>query len=41
LGLSIARRSVEASDGILSVRDLPDTGCVFTISLPRHAVVKE
>ncbi|CAN7486849.1 HAMP domain-containing sensor histidine kinase [Caballeronia sp. LjRoot29] len=39
LGLSIARRSVEASDGVLSVRDIPDTGCVFTISLPRHAIV--
>jgi signal transduction histidine kinase len=41
LGLSIARRSVEASDGVLSVRDIPDTGCVFTISLPRHAMVEQ
>ncbi|MEA3103249.1 HAMP domain-containing sensor histidine kinase [Caballeronia mineralivorans] len=41
LGLSIARRSVEASDGVLSVRDIPDTGCVFTISLPRHAMVDQ
>jgi signal transduction histidine kinase len=41
LGLSIARRSVEASDGMLSVRDIPDTGCVFTISLPRHAMVEQ
>jgi len=39
LGLSIARRSVEASEGVLSVRDIPDTGCVFTISLPRYATV--
>jgi signal transduction histidine kinase len=38
LGLSIARRSVEANNGILSVRDVPETGCVFTIDLPRHAV---
>jgi signal transduction histidine kinase len=38
LGLSIARRSVEASDGLLSVRDIPDSGCVFTIDLPRHAL---
>ena len=38
LGLSIARRSVEANDGMLSVRDLPGTGCVFTIDLPRHAM---
>jgi len=36
LGLSIARRSVEANDGILSVRDVPGSGCVFTIDLPRH-----
>ena len=38
LGLSIARRSVEASSGTLSVRDIPHTGCVFTISLPRYAM---
>ncbi len=36
LGLSIARRSVEANGGILSVRDIPGTGCVFTINLHRH-----
>ena len=39
LGLSIARRSVEANQGVLRVRDLPGTGCVFTIDLPRHALV--
>jgi signal transduction histidine kinase len=38
LGLSISRRSVEANEGTLSVRDLPGSGCVFTIDLPRHAV---
>lgn len=38
LGLSIARRSIEANHGILSVRDKPGSGCVFTIDLPRHAV---
>jgi len=38
LGLSIARRSVEASDGELSVRNIPAVGCVFTISLPRYAL---
>jgi signal transduction histidine kinase len=38
LGLSIARRTVDANNGVLSVRDLPGTGCVFTISLPRYAV---
>ena len=38
LGLSIARASVEASEGFLSVRDVPGTGCVFTMSLPLHAL---
>ena len=38
LGLSIARKSVEADGGTLSVQDRPGTGCVFTISLPRHSV---
>ena len=37
LGLSIARRIVESHEGILSVRDSPGIGCVFTIDLPRHA----
>ncbi len=36
LGLSIARQSIEADFGTLSVRDVPGTGCVFTIRLPRH-----
>jgi len=36
LGLVICRRSVEANDGVLTVRDLPGSGCVFTIDLPRH-----
>ncbi|WP_231584856.1 ATP-binding protein [Burkholderia sp. 9120] len=38
LGLSIARRYVEANAGILSVRDVPGAGCVFTITLPRFAL---
>jgi len=38
LGLSISQRSVEANDGILGVRNVPDIGCVFTIDLPRHAM---
>ena len=37
LGLSISRRGVEANGGTLQVRDLPGTGCVFTIDLPRSA----
>ena len=36
LGLSISRRAVEANGGSLTVRDLPGSGCVFTISLPLH-----
>ncbi len=39
LGLSIARQNIEAAAGTLSVRDLPRVGCIFTISLPRHALV--
>lgn len=39
LGLSISRRSVEANNGILSVRNVPGSGCVFTIDLPRHSVL--
>jgi signal transduction histidine kinase len=35
LGLSIARRAVEANGGSLLVRDMPGIGCVFTIDLPR------
>lgn len=38
LGLSIARRNVEANGGILTVRDVPGTGCIFTVSLPRFAL---
>lgn len=36
LGLAICRRSVEANNGVLQVRDIPGSGCVFTIDLPRH-----
>ena len=36
LGLAICQRSVEANNGTLAVRDIPLTGCVFTIELPRH-----
>jgi signal transduction histidine kinase len=35
LGLSLARRAIELHNGTLVVRDLPGTGCVFTIQLPR------
>lgn len=34
LGLSIARHSVAADGGTLTVENLPGTGCIFTINLP-------
>ena len=37
LGLDISRRSIEANDGLLTVRNVPDSGCIFTIDLPRFA----
>ena len=36
LGLSIASGSVEANGGKLQVRDIPGTGCIFRIDLPRQ-----
>jgi signal transduction histidine kinase len=38
MGLWIAKESVEADGGVLTVRDVPGTGCVFTISLPLRAL---
>lgn len=38
LGLSIARQSVESSGGTLTVRNVPDVGCVFTMNLPNCTV---
>jgi len=35
LGLGIALSAARANDGDLTVRDVPGTGCVFTIDLPR------
>jgi signal transduction histidine kinase len=34
LGLAIARQSVETNGGELRVRNMPGTGCIFTIDLP-------
>jgi signal transduction histidine kinase len=36
LGLSIALRAARANSGDIRVRDVPGTGCVFTIDLPRQ-----
>ena len=41
LGLAICRRSVEANHGVLNVRDLPKSGCIFSIQLPRHPPVDD
>jgi signal transduction histidine kinase len=38
LGLAIARRTMDIEGGSLTVRDVPGTGCVFTMSLPRHSL---
>jgi signal transduction histidine kinase len=35
LGLDICRRGVEATGGSLKIRNLPGSGCVFIIELPR------
>jgi signal transduction histidine kinase len=34
LGLFISRKGVEASGGLIRVRDVPGHGCVFTVELP-------
>jgi signal transduction histidine kinase len=38
LGLAIARHNVEAMGGTLTVRNLPEVGCVFTIAFPNSTV---
>jgi signal transduction histidine kinase len=38
LGLAICRRSIEANNGFVRVRDVPGSGCVFTIDLPRRVL---
>lgn len=35
LGLAFSRWGVEANDGRISARNLPEKGCVFTVDLPR------
>jgi signal transduction histidine kinase len=35
LGLSISAKGIRASGGEIHVRDLPGSGCVFTVDLPR------
>jgi signal transduction histidine kinase len=40
LGLAISRRSTEINNGTLSVRNIPGSGCIFTIDLPRHSLLE-
>ena len=40
LGLSICQRSVEANQGTLSARNLPGSGSIFSISLPKYNIDK-
>lgn len=35
LGLSIAQSAIRANRGEITVQDIPGTGCVFTVDLPR------
>ena len=39
LGLAFSRWGIEANDGRISARNLPEKGCVFTIDLPRLPVL--
>lgn len=39
LGLAISLKGVQASGGEIRVRDLPGSGCVFTVDLPRAPAV--
>lgn len=41
LGLTISRRAVSLNKGVLSVRDLPRQGCVFSIDLPLASTSSE
>ena len=38
LGLAISRRGVEANGGKLTVRNIPERGCVFSIDIPLAAL---
>lgn len=37
LGLTIARQSITADGGFLTVKDAPGSGCTFSINLPRYS----
>ena len=37
LGLAMSKRGIEANGGALDVRDVPGSGCIFGVELPRAA----
>lgn len=39
LGLTIAKQSIKANGGTLTVRNLPGEGCIFSVNLPREDVL--
>lgn len=41
LGLTISRQAVAASGGLITIRDIPGKGCVFSIELPAAAEAGE
>jgi len=41
LGLAFSRWGVEANDGRISARNLPEKGCVFTVDLPRVPMLNQ
>lgn len=38
LGLAIARQNVESMGGTLTVKNLPEVGCIFTVGFPKSTV---
>jgi signal transduction histidine kinase len=41
LGLAISRKAAKANGGEIRVRDIPGTGCVFTLDLPRDTRLRD
>jgi signal transduction histidine kinase len=40
LGLSITKKIVETYQGVLSVKNRPGVGCIFTIDLPGYTDIQ-
>lgn len=39
LGLTIAERAIALNHGTIEVRNLPEMGCIFKITLPKHVEI--